>query len=121
MPPRFLIKSSVNRSDRSVNARMLTDDAELLGAVPTDGLAENAESGIVDEVFDLHPLGGQYGGNLLAGLGLLEVAWNHDWRRAARGCDFTGQRRQPIRAPRRQGHAMTVRGKNACQLGAYSC
>ena len=96
------------------------DDAELLVAIELDRPAEQTEAGIVDDVFDLDACGGQSCGNLVAGIGLFEIAGNHDRRRAAGGCDFRGQRRQPIGPPRHQRHAMAVASKNARQLGANS-
>ena len=100
---------------------MLTvDHAELCRAIELDRLAEQAEARIVDDVFDLDPCGGQGRGNLVAGIGLFEIAGNHDRRGRAAGRDFIRQRRQAIGAPRHQSHAMAVRCENARQLGAYS-
>ena len=96
------------------------DHAELLRAIQLDRLAEQAEARIVDDVLDLHPFGGQGRGDLVAGIGLFEVAGDHDRRGAAAGGDFLRQRRQPIRAARHQRHAMAFRCKNARQFGAYS-
>ena len=121
MPPRCRIRLSENRSDRSVRVRTLTvDHAELLGTVAVNGPAEHAEARIVDDVVDLDAFGGQDRGNLVTGIGLLEIAGNHDRRRAAAGHDFVSQFRQAIRTSRHQGHAMAVRCENARQLGAYA-
>ena len=60
------------------------DHAELIGAVQLDGVAEQAEAGIVDDVLDLDAVGGQRRGDLVAGIGLFEIAGNDDRRRAAR-------------------------------------
>ncbi len=94
------------------------DDGELLHAVQLDRIAEQTEAGIVDDVLDLDARGGQRRGDLVAGIGLFEIAWNHNRRRAAGGRDFTRQRRQAIRAPRHQSQAMAVRCENARQFGA---
>ena len=94
--------------------------SELLGAIALDRSAEHTEAGIVDDVFDLDAGGSQGRGNPVAGIGLREIAGNHDRRGAAGGHDFIRQRRQAIRAPRHQRHAMAVGSKNARQLGAYA-
>ena len=73
-----------------------------------DRVAEHAEARIVDDVFDLDAFGGQRRGDLVAGIGLFEIAGNHDRRGAAAGRDFVRQRRQTIGASRHQGHAMAV-------------
>ena len=96
------------------------EHAELLGAVQLDRVAEHAEARIVDDELDLHAFGRQGRGDLVAGVGLFEIADNHDRRSAAAGRDFVRQRRQAILASRRQSHAMASRCENARQLGAYA-
>ena len=96
------------------------DHAELRGAIELDRMTEQAEAGIVDDVFDLHPCGGQGRGDHVAGIGLFEIARDHDRRGSAAGGDFLRQRRQPIRPPRHQRQTMAVRCENARQFGAYS-
>ena len=119
MPPRCRIRL-IGKPQRQIGQRADVDgdDAELLGAIELDRVAEQAEAGIVDDVFDLDAFGGQRRGDLVAGIGLFEIAGNHDRRGAAGGGDFAGQRRQTIRAPRHQRHAMAVGGENARQFGA---
>src|SRR5260370_23511099 len=95
------------------------DNPELSCAVELKGAAEQAEAGIVDEVLDLYPCGGQGCGNLAGGIGLRESARNYNRRSAAAGCDLACQRRQAIRATRHQSYAMTIRCENAGQFGAY--
>ncbi len=86
MPPRRLIRS-FGKPQRQIGHRADVDgdDAELLGAIQFDRVAEQAEARIVDDVFDLDAFGGQGGGNLVAGIGLFEIARNHDRRGAAAG------------------------------------
>ena len=121
MPPRCRIRL-IGKPQRQIGQRADVDgdDAELLGAVALDRLAEQAEARIVDDVLDLDAFGGQRRGDLVAGIGLFEIAGNHDRRRAAAGDDFIRQFRQAIRAPRHQRHAMAVRRENARQFGAYA-
>src|ERR1700682_1696301 len=73
-----------------------------------DARTEKAVTGIVEDVLDLHPLGSQHRGNFVAGIGLFEIAWNHDRRGTACSGDFAGQFRQAIRAARHEGEAMAV-------------
>ena len=121
MPPRCRIRL-VGKPQRQIGQRADVDgdDAELLGAVQFDRIAEQTEAGIVDDVLDLDACGGQRRGDLVAGIGLFEIAGNHDRRGAAGAVDFAGQRRQTIRAPRHQRDAMAVGCENARQFGAYA-
>ena len=95
------------------------DNAELGRAVQYDRLAEQAEPGIVDDVFDLHAVFGQHGSYPVAGVALLEIARNHDGRGSAGGADFIRQRPQPIHSSGHQRQAMALCCKNPRQLGAY--
>ena len=96
------------------------DDAKLLRAIQLDRVTEQAKACIVDDVFDLHPRGGQGRSNQLAGIGLFEIAGDHDRLGRAATSDFLRQRRQAVRAPRNQSETMAFRCKNARQFGAYS-
>jgi hypothetical protein len=96
------------------------DHAELLGAVQIDRIAEQTEPGIVDDILDLYASGGEGGGDLVAGLGLFEIAADQDRSRTAGAADFGGQRRQAVRAARHQREAMAVGSENAGQFGTYS-
>ena len=83
-------------------------------------MAEQTEPGIVDDKLDLHPCSGQGGGDLIAGIGLFEIAGDQDRGRTAGNADFGGQRRQAIRAARHQREAMAIGSENAGQFGTYS-
>ncbi len=96
------------------------DHIELIGAIALDSPAEHAEARIVDDVFNVGPHCSECLGDLVASVWLREVAGNDDRRGAARGHDFVRQGGQAIGAARHQGHAVTVRCKNARQLGAYA-
>jgi hypothetical protein len=65
-------------------------------------------SGIVNDVFDFDACGGQSRGDSVAGVGLFEIARNHDRRSTARGGDLARQCRQAIPAPRHQSYAMAL-------------
>src|SRR5258707_816773 len=112
----------IGESQRQIGggANVDGDNAELFCAVQFDRVAEQAKAGIVDDELDLHPFGGQGGGNPVAGIGLLEIAGNHHRRRTAACLDFTRQRRKPFRPSRHQSDAMTVRCENARQFAPYS-
>ena len=116
MPDQMLGKTQRQIGQR---ANVDGDDAELLRAVELDRIAEQTEAGIVDDVLDLHAGGGQRRGDFVTGIGLFEIAWNHDRRRAAGGGDFARQRRQTIRAPRHQrqrdGRSMRKRAPVRCR------
>ena len=58
--------------------------------------------------------------DLVAGVGLFEIAGNHNRRGTASGGDFAGQCFQAIRASRHQSYAMAVRCEHARQFGAYA-
>ena len=93
----------IGKPQRQIGQRANVDgnNAELLRAVQSDRVAEQAEASIVDDVLDLHPFGGQRRGDFVTGTGLLEIARNHDRRGAAGYDDFGRQRRQTVRTPRR--------------------
>jgi len=55
----------------------------LFRTVQFDRITEQAKAGVVDDELDLHPFGGQGRGNLVAGIGLFEIAGNHHRRRTA--------------------------------------
>ena len=112
MPPR-LPDQLIGKSQRQIGqgTDVDRDDAELLGAVPLDRMAEHAEAGIVDDIFDLDAFGGKRGGNLVAGIGLFEIAGDDDRRAPPPGGDFARQRREAIGAARHQRQAMTVGAK----------
>ena len=57
---------------------------------------------------DFDACGGQGRSNLVAGIGLFEIAGKHNRRSAAGGNDLGRQRRQAIRASRHQNQAMAV-------------
>ena len=112
----------IGKPQRQVGKRADVDrnDIELIDPIALDRLAEHAESGVVDDVFDLCAGGSQGLGNSAAAVGLRKVAGNDDRCRPAGRRDLTGQRFQAIRTPRHQRHAMTLRCKNTRQLGAYA-
>ena len=94
--------------------------AELFVAAPFGGMAENAESSIVDDVFDLDVFLSERRGDPVAARGLFEVAGNENRALAAPRDDFARQRFEPLRAPRHQGDPMTVRREHPRQLRTYS-
>ncbi len=112
----------IGESQRQIggSANIDGDNAELFRTVQFDRITEQAKAGIVDDELDLHPFGGQGRGNLVAGIGLFEIAGNHHRRRSAACLDFTRQRRKPFRPSRHQSDAMTVRCENPRQFGPYS-
>ena len=59
------------------------DHAKLRRAIELDRMTEQAKACIVDDVFDVHARGGQGRGNLIAGIGLFEIARDHDRRGSA--------------------------------------
>jgi hypothetical protein len=94
----------IGESQRQIGRRANVDgdNAELFRAVQFDRVAEQAKAGIVDDELDLHPFGGQRRGNPVAGIGLFEIAGNHNRRRTAASRDFTASaaRRSSRRATR---------------------
>ena len=121
MPPRLRIRL-IGKSQRQIGQRadVHGNDAELFGAVDLDRAAELAETRIVDDVLDLDARSGKCCGDLVAGIGLFEIAGNDDRRRAASGDDLARQLLEAIGAPRHQGNPMTVRREYARQFGAYA-
>ena len=89
----------IGKSQRQIGQRadIDGDDAELLVAVELDRIAEQTEARIVDEVLDLDAGGGQRRGDPVAGVGLFEIAGNHD-RRAPPAARF--RRPAPSAGPR---------------------
>ena len=110
----------IGKSQRQIGQRadIDRDHRELLVAVELDGATEQTEARIVDEEFDFNAFSGQRGGNLVAGVCLLEVARNHDWSARAFDGDFRGQYLQPVGASRHHRHAMAVGSKDTYQLSA---
>ena len=91
------------------------------GAVELGRVAEQAETRIVDEVLDLDACVGERRGNRVAGVGLLEIAGNHDRRAPAGGGDFARQRASGDRrgAPSAQ-HDGRCAAKTRARFGADS-
>ena len=113
---------TVGKPQRQIGhgANIDRNDVELIGTVEIDSGAEQAEAGIVDDIFDLDPGRRQRRGNLVTGIGQFEIAGNHDRRRATGGCEFAGQRGQAVGPARHQREPMAFRRENARELRAYS-
>ncbi len=84
MPPRCRIRLSENRKRQfRQRANIDRDDVELLCAIHLDRPAEHAEARIVDHELDVDAGGIEGFLDPVAGIGLFEIAGNHD--RARRG------------------------------------
>ena len=88
--------------------------------IELDGLTEQPEAGIVDEILDVHVCIGQPTCDFISRTVVFEIAGNKDRRLPAGGRDLACQGCQAIFAPRRQCHTMTVPRENTRKLGAYS-
>ena len=90
-----------------------------MGTIEFDGPAEQAEAGIVDDVFDLDVRRRERGDDLVAGIRLFVIASDHDRQGFSGSGDFIGQYCQPILAPACDRHTMAVRRKDARHFRAY--
>ena len=85
-----------------------------------DRPAEHAEPRIVDDILDIGAGGLERLLDAVTGIGLFEIAGNHDRCRSPGRRELAGQRGQTIGPARHQGDPVAIRRENPGEFRSYS-